>query len=147
MWAQGGSREVLNKIVRYYFDAKEDFRLAAHRAEGDLRTSLDKLVDEREAFHLELQQELSRYGVEPSDNGTTPADFKRDWERVRGAVAGHGLDHALQLASQSEGHALEQLGILLDRDLPPEIRATLEKHGDALRATRSKIHEWCKTCS
>ena len=146
MWAQGGSREVLNKIIRYYFDAKEDFRLAAHRADGDVRTNLDKLVDEREQFHLQLQQTLSRYGVEPSDNGTTPADFKRDWERVRGAVGGHGLDHALQLANTSEGHALQEIGVLLDRDLPPEVRTLLEQHADAMRATRTKIHEWCKGC-
>ena len=147
MWAQGGSRDILNKIVRYYFDAKEDFRLAAHRSGGDQRTELDKLVDEREQFHMQLQESLSRFGVEPSDNGTGAADMKRDWERVRGAVAGHGLDHALQLANQSDGHALQQIGLLLDRDLPPEVKQLLEQHSDAIRAARTKVHEWCKDCT
>lgn len=146
MWAQGGSRDVLNKLIRYYFDAKEDFRLAAKRAaDTDCRTELDRLVDEREKFHLQLQQELSRYSVEPSDNGTGAADFKRDWERLRGSVAGHGLDAALKLADQSDAHALEQIGILIARDLPPELRTLLDRHADALRETRVRCHEMCRT--
>lgn len=146
MWAQGGSRDILNKLIRYYFDAKEDFRLAANRSEDTgCRSELDRLVDEREEFHKQLQQELSRYEVEPSDNGTGMADLKRDWERVRGGVAGHGLEAALKLADQSDAHALEQIGLLVSRDLPGELRTLLDRHSDGLRQARSRCHELCKT--
>ena len=44
MWAQGGSRDVLNKIIRYYFDAKEDYRLAAKRAGAAACTAADSMI-------------------------------------------------------------------------------------------------------
>lgn len=142
MYAQGGSRDVINKIIRYYFDAKEDFRLAANRAPtDDIRQELERLVDQREKFHMQVQQEVTRHGVEMSDNGTTAADFKRDWERLRGSVAGNGFDAALKLGDQSDGHALEQIGLLVSRDLPAELRAILDRHADELRQTRTRVHE------
>lgn len=145
MFAQGGSREVINKIIRYYYDAKEDYRLAAKRAgKPECRAELDKMVDQREAFHLQLQQEVTRHGIEMSDNGTAAADFKRDWERLRGSVAGHGFDAAMKLADQSDGHALEQIGILAARDLPAELRALLDKQADALRECRTRCHDICR---
>ncbi|MDB5327170.1 MAG: hypothetical protein JWM57_2739 [Phycisphaerales bacterium] len=144
MWAQGGSRDVINKVIRFYFDAKEDYRLAAKRAgTPECRSELEKLVDQREAFHMQLQQEVTRHGIEMSDNGTAAADFKRDWERLRGSVAGHGFDAALKLADQSDGHALEQIGILTSRDLPADLKGLLDKQSDALREARSRCHDIC----
>ena len=141
MWAQGGTRDVLNKIIRFYFDAKEDYRLAAGRATVEsVRTELDKMVDDRQAFHMQLQGVMAHYGVEPSDNGTAGADFKRDWERLRGAVAGHGFEHALQFADTSDGSALAEIATLLSRDLPADVREMLERHSDTLRQSRTRVH-------
>ncbi|MGC4033289.1 MAG: PA2169 family four-helix-bundle protein [Tepidisphaeraceae bacterium] len=142
MYAQGGSRDVINKVIRYYFDAKEDYRLAAKRAPtGEIRQELERLVIDREKFHMQLQHEITRHGVEMSDNGTAAADLKRDWERLRGSIAGHGFDAALKLGDQSDAHALEQIGLLATRDLPAELRAILDRHADELRQTRSRVHE------
>ncbi|HEX8324367.1 MAG TPA: DUF2383 domain-containing protein [Tepidisphaeraceae bacterium] len=146
MFAQGGSRDVINKIIRYYYDAKEDYRLAANRAGADdCRQELEKLVDQREQFHMQLQQEVTRHGIEMSDNGTAAADFKRDWERLRGTVAGHGFDAAMKLADQSDAHALEQIGMLTSRDLPPTLKSMLESHADALRDARTRCHDLCRS--
>lgn len=146
MFGQGGSRDVINKIIRFYFDAKEDYRLAAKRAPSEeCRSTLDSLVDEREAFHKHLQEAVTHHGIEMSDNGTTAADLKRDWERVRGSVAGNGFEAAMKLADQSDAHALEQIGILTARDLPADLREILDNQSDALRSARTRCHDICRT--
>src|ERR1700744_8319 len=117
MYGQGGSRDDINKLIRFYFDAKEDYRLAAGRAtEPSVRDELQGLCDRREQFHMQLQDEVTRHGVEMSDNGTAKAGLKGDWERLRGPVAGHKFEAALKLADTSEANAAKTAEALLARD-------------------------------
>ncbi|MGN6726848.1 MAG: PA2169 family four-helix-bundle protein [Tepidisphaeraceae bacterium] len=142
MFGQGGSRDDINKLIRFYFDAKEDFRLAASRSPDPAwRDELQGLCDRREQFHLQLQDEVTRHGVEMSDNGTAKADLKRDWERLRGPLAGHKFEAALKLADKSECHAAETAEALLARDLPPTIRMMIERHFGEIRQARARIAE------
>lgn len=140
MMGQEGQREGINKLVRYYFDAKEDYRLAAKRSDDPkLRDELTGLCDRREQFQVQLQQEVTRQGIEMSDNGTLAADFKRDWERVRGSVAGHGFEAALKLACKSEQHAIDTIELLLEGgDLPPTINAMISRQVVELKQAHAR---------
>ena len=134
MLAQHGIRDEINKLVRFYFDAKEDYRLAAKRApDPDLQRTLDHSCRQRERMHMEVQEIETQLNVEMSDNGHVGADFKRDWERLRGTIVGHGLEAAMKLAHASDTHALEQATRLVDVGLPEPLQATIQKHIGELR--------------
>ena len=142
MFGQGGSRDDINKLIRFYFDSKEDYRLAGNRSTDPvIRDELQGLCDRRQQFHMQLQDEVTKHGVEMSDNGTTMADFKRDWERMRGPLAGHGYEAALKLADASEANASQVAEALLARDLPPTIRMMIERHHTEIRQSRGRIKE------
>jgi uncharacterized protein (TIGR02284 family) len=140
MLGQHGIRDEINKLIRFYFDGKEDYRLAAKRAtDAEKRNRLEELCGERELFHHELQEAVTRLAVEMSDNGTMTADLKRDWERLRGSVGGDGLDAALQLAARSDAHALLQAERLAEAGLPPTLQTIVERHVTALRKATSEL--------
>jgi uncharacterized protein (TIGR02284 family) len=134
MLAQHGIRDEINKLVRYYFDGKEDYRLAAKRApDPDLQEKLAHYCSQRERMHKEVQELETQMNVEMSDNGHVGADFKRDWERLRGSVVGHGLEAAMKLAHTSDTHALNQATQLTEVGLPEPLQSTLQKHVGELR--------------
>jgi hypothetical protein len=134
MLAQHGIRDEINKLVRFYFDAKEDYRLACKRApDPDLQQKLDHYCRQRERMHKEVQEIETQLNVEMSDNGHVGADFKRDWERLRGSVVGHGLEAAMKLAHTSDTHAIDQATRLVEAGLPEPLQATIQKHVGELR--------------
>lgn len=129
MLAQHGIRDEINKLVRYYFDAKEDYRLACQRApDPDVRKKLDSRCRQRERMHMEIQEIETQLNVEMSDNGHVSADFKREWERLRGSVVGFGLEAAMKLAKTSDTHAREQALRLVEIGLPEPLQSTIRKH-------------------
>ncbi|MBC7785663.1 MAG: DUF2383 domain-containing protein [Burkholderiales bacterium] len=140
MIAQEGIRDELNKVVRYYYDAKEDYRLAAKRASDKAQVDLfADLCARRERYHHELQLAETTLGIEMSDNGHVGADFKRDWERVRGAVAGHGLEAALQLAHTSDLHAANQIDALLAFGVTGNVGTILRSHLQEIRPALAQV--------
>ncbi len=141
MVGQRQLQEEVNKIIRFYFDAKEDYRLACNRASEDLKPELTGKIDRREQMHMQLQQALTVLSGEASDNGTVLADFKRDWERVRGGVAGHGFESAIKLADQSDAHAIEHITSLMRHTMTDNMRALLQDHLAELNQSQSRVHE------
>lgn len=139
MVGQQGLRELVNTLVRYYFDAKEDYRMAAARCtDPKVRDELQGACDRREQFQVQLQQEVTRQGIEVSDNGNIGADFKRDWERLRGNLAGHGYEAALNLAAASEQNAIETIELLQQGQLPPTILAMTGRQLGELKQSHTR---------
>jgi uncharacterized protein (TIGR02284 family) len=140
MLGQHGLRDEINKLIRFYFDAKEDYRLASRRATDEQqRVALSNLCNAREKFHLELQDIITKLKVEMSDNGTVMADLKRDWEKVRGTLGGNGLEAALKLAHESETRAMEQAEFLLKVGVPAELSEAIHGQLREIREARSQI--------
>ncbi len=145
MLGQTGIRDEINKLVRYYFDAKEDYRLAAGRApDPDLKDRLDHLCLQRERMHKEIQEIETNLNVEMSDNGHVSADFKRDWERLRGGIAGHGLEAAFELAHLADTRAVEQADRLTAAGLPEPLQATIHKHKAELEEAVKSLERWMR---
>jgi uncharacterized protein (TIGR02284 family) len=130
MIGQTGILDEINKLIRLYFDAKEDYRLAGGRAGDDpkLQERLYHLCQVRERQHKELQEIITQMNVEMSDNGHVGADFKREWERLRGSITGHGLANALQLARKSDVRAVELSRALLNTTIPDPLKSTIATH-------------------
>jgi uncharacterized protein (TIGR02284 family) len=142
MLGQHGLRDEINKLIRFYFDAKEDYRLAARRATDEQQGALlSNLCNAREKFHLEQQDIITKLKVEMSDNGTVAADLKRDWEKLRGTVAGNGLEAALKLAHESETRAMEQAEFLLKIGVPAELSEAIHGQLREIRDARAQIEK------
>lgn len=141
MFGQRQLQEEINKIIRFLFDAKEDYRLACKRGPDDLKPELTEKINKREQMHMQLQQALTVLSGESSDNGTVMADFKRDWERVRGAVVGHGFEAALKLADKSDEHAIEHITILLRMTMTDALKALLKNQLHELQSSQGRVAE------
>ncbi len=145
MIGQTGINNEINLLVRYYFDGKEDYRLAAKRApDPQMKEQLDHLCKQRERMHQEIQELETQLDVEMSDNGHVGADLKRDWERLRGSILGHGLESALHLARLSDTHALEQAARLVNPKLDATLVEMIQKHVAELREGLRQVAEWEK---
>lgn len=145
MFGQSGINNEINLLVRYYFDGKEDYRLAAKRSpDPQVKEALDHLCQQRQRMHQEIQEIETQLDVEMSDNGHVGADLKRDWERLRGSVLGHGLESALHLAKLSDTHALEQANRLTRADLPEPLAQTIQKHIGELNEALTQVEMWEK---
>ena len=135
MFAQNEVGTEVNKLISHYFDAKEDYRLAASRSPDEAtKTRLDDCVKHREAFHMQLQQMISEAGKEMSDNGTVAADLKRDWERLRGGVTGDGFKTAIDLAQKSDANAIDVIDSLLRHKLRESFDTLLRQQRGRLSA-------------
>jgi uncharacterized protein (TIGR02284 family) len=133
MFAQDDLGTLVNQLIRHYFDAKEDYRLAASRAtQEQVKVQLTECVNEREAFHMALQQLISEADKEMSDNGTMAADLKRDWERLRGSVAGDGFESALNLAHKSDANAAETAQKILSHKPHDRLRLLIAEQHEKL---------------
>ncbi|HEY0009856.1 MAG TPA: PA2169 family four-helix-bundle protein [Tepidisphaeraceae bacterium] len=139
MLGQHGIKDEINKLIRFYFDSKEHFRLAAKRATGEQQAELTALCEDREAFHIQLQELVTRMNVEMSDNGSVGADLKRDWERLRGAFGGEGLQSALKLAQESETSAIAQADRILQAGVPDQLNRLIQSHVTKMRATQDRL--------
>lgn len=142
MFGQRQLQEGINRIIRFLFDAKEDYRLACKRGPDHLKPALTAKIEKRESMHMQLQQALTVLSGEPSDNGTVAADFKRDWERLRGTIARHGFESALRLAEQSDTKAAEQIREMLRLTMTDALRALLKDHLHELTESAGNIQEW-----
>ncbi len=143
MIGQTGITNEINVLVRYYFDGKEDYRLASARApDKDQKDALAHECQVRERMHQELQEIETTMNVEMSDNGHVSSDYKRDWERLRGSIAGNGLEAALKLAHAADTHAITQAERLVQAGLPEPLQSTIQKHLGELRSAVRQLDIW-----
>ena len=147
MFGQHPLQEDINKLIRHYFDAKEDYRLACKRAAKELQPELTEKINKRESMHMQMQQALTVLSGEPSDNGTVAADFKRDWERLRGTVSGHAFEAALKLAEQSDASALDLAEDLLRRTMTDNLKALIQSHVEELRESQARVGQLLTTAA
>jgi hypothetical protein len=67
------------------------------------------------------------------------ADFKRDWERLRGSFAGDGLEAALRLARNSDAHAVAQAERLLEYGLPERLQSAIRDQHVELKQAVARL--------
>jgi len=124
--------KALNYLIGTCIDGENGYREAADEAtNGDLKTRLLRLGQQRASFRGELEQEVLRLGGDPKESGSAGAALHRTWLNVRDAITGKGDDAILKESERGEKAALDNYEDVLSRDLPTHLKEIVARqHGE-----------------
>lgn len=120
--------DVLNDLIENCKDGEYGFRSCAeHAKSAELKSVFSARADDCARGAEELQAQVMALGGKPSDSGTAAGAMHRGWVAVRGTLSTYD-DHAmLAECERGEDTAVRRYREALDKDLPQDIRALVER--------------------
>lgn len=133
---------VLNDLIETSKDGEKGFRKAA---EDTKTASLKQLFADRAEDcargATELQGIVQRLGGKPETGGTVGGALHRGWVDVKAAVS-HRTDHAiLAECERGEDVAKKNYREALDKELPADVRATVERQYQGVIQNHDRIRD------
>ena len=130
----------LNELVATCRDGEEGFHAAAEAAGNpELRGLFLTYAQQRADFRAELEEEIRRLGGDPSTHGSVAGSLHCGWMSVRSAVGGGNDDSVVAEAERGEDSARRAWEAALDRDLPPAIRAMVERQYGRIKEAHDRV--------
>lgn len=130
----------LNELIETCRDGQEGFRTAAEGVKSaELRELFHAYARQRAGFTSELQDEVRRLGGEPERTGSLVASLHRGWMGLRAALEGNDDRAIVGECERGESVALEAYRSALDRDLPANVRATIERQFAEVKEAHHRI--------
>ena len=118
----------LNNLIETCRDGQEGFRTAAEGVKSaELRELFQGYARQRAGFAGELQDEVRRLGGEPEQTGSLVATLHRGWMGLRAALEGGDQRAVVGECERGEDVALNTYRSALDRDMPANVRAMVER--------------------
>ena len=135
---------VLNYLIETSKDGEKGFRKAA---EDTKTASLKQLFADRAEDcargATELQGIVQRLGGKPETGGTVGGALHRGWVDVKAAVS-HRTDHAiLAECERGEDVAKKNYREALDKELPADVRAAVERQYQGVIQNHDRIRDLC----
>jgi uncharacterized protein (TIGR02284 family) len=134
------TRSTLNDLIEICKDSEQGYRTAAEIVkDADTRSLFVNYARQRAEFARDLQIEGAQIGGEPAKSGTAAGAIHRVWVDLKSAlVADH--DHAfLEEAERSEDAIGKNYREALSKDLPGNLRVTLEKQYVEIEQTHQSV--------
>ncbi|ACC74380.1 PA2169 family four-helix-bundle protein [Paraburkholderia phymatum] len=137
---------VLNELIATSKDGERGFMKAAEEVRhASIKEALLESADRCTQGARELQDVVLKLGGKPESGGSVAGALHRGWLDVKAAV-GSRADHAvLADCEKAEDAAKQRFHEALDKDLPADVRAVVERlyHGvmqnhDRIRAMRDQ---------
>ena len=132
----------LNDLIETCKDGENGFLTCAEDIERiELKDLFQKAARHCAEAARELQTEVQRLGGTPERSGSFAGSAHRRWVDIRSAITGKDEAQVLAECERGEDVAKESYQKALSKDLPPEIRAIVERqyqgvlqHHDAVRS-------------
>lgn len=136
--------DTLNDLIETCKDGENGFRECADNVNSaHLKTLFNTFAMHCAQSASELQAEVRGLGGDPERRGSVSAALHRGWIDVKTAITGKDEDAVLAECERGEDVAVESYEKALKEDLPPAIRAIVERqyrgtleHRDRVRALR-----------
>jgi len=133
--------KVLNDLVEVSEDGKKGFAEAADLAEDPKLKQLFALcAEDCRAAAQEMQEKIAVLGGEPTGSGSAAGAVHRGWVKVKASVENKDIA-VLEEVERGEDHAKAAFGKALRSDLPPDIRALVQKHYDGTIQHHDQVRE------
>jgi uncharacterized protein (TIGR02284 family) len=132
--------DTLNDLIETSHDGEYGFRqLAEHAESPDLKQTFLRRAEEIRASMPDLRGEVTALGGKPNDGGSTTGALHRGWVAVR-SVLGTSTDQALlDEAERGEDAALARYRKAARQDLPPTVRALVERQLQGVQRNHDQI--------
>ena len=132
--------DCLNDLIKTSKDGEYGFKTCAERAtSGALKQMFTKRAQSCVQAVTELQGLVAQHGGQAEDSGSMAGAVHRGWVSLRDAVSGTS-DHAvLDECERGEDSALGSYRKALKQDLPPAVRAVVEKQMAGVQANHDEV--------
>ena len=132
--------DVLNALIETCNDGERGFRnVAEHVHSAELRTLFGNRADECRQACAQLRAQVVQLGGEPETGGTAAGALQRGWVSLLGSFSGHSDKSILEACERGEDSALERYRDALDRPLPDDIRALIERQFEGVRRNHAQV--------
>ena len=132
----------LNYLLRSVKDSEEGFRTASEDVdEPDLKQLFDEYAEQRRQFADELKKEARMLGVEPEEKPSVAGAIHRGWMNLRASVQRGDEKAILSEAERGEDRIRDAYEEELQKDLPPSLRAAVQREFDQIRESHDRIRE------
>jgi uncharacterized protein (TIGR02284 family) len=139
----GGNTEtidLLNDLIDTCKDGEKGYREAAEEIENAFyRALFTDYSRQRAKFASELKAQVVKLGDHPDRRGTVKGTIHRGWMNLRSAIAGQNDDLIISECERGEEIAIKQYKEALKRDLPPQLKALLEKQMNEIMSTQKRV--------
>ena len=130
----------LNNLIETSKDGELGFRTCAEKAsDASLRQLLNRRADECQQAASELRVVVGELGGEPDETGSASGKLHRGWVAVKGALTGYTDESLLEECERGEDVAKARYAAALDEDLPPSLRAVVERQYAGVKRNHDQI--------
>lgn len=130
----------LNNLVETCKDGQNGFRTAAEGVKNaELTTLFNTYSQQRGQFAVELQNEVRKSGGDPEKTGSTAAALHRGWINIKSAVTGEDEGAVISECERGEDSAVKSYKEALKKDLPPDLRAIVERQFSKVKEAHDRI--------
>lgn len=119
---------VLNDLIETSEDGLQGFKTSSEAVENpSVKALFASRLPNIQRGLAELKAEVRRLGGDPDKSGTAAGAMHRGWINLKAAVTGKNEQAIITEAERGEEHAAHVYEDALQKDLPPETRAMVER--------------------
>lgn len=132
--------KVLNDLIETSLDGKKGFEdLAEHAKDEQLRQVFLARASDTSRAASELQGLVRTLGGDPEDSTSVAGDLHRRWVDLKSLVTGKDEAALLNEAERGEDVAKKRYKDALEKDLPANVRAVVEKQYQGVLQNHDQI--------
>ncbi|HST53291.1 MAG TPA: PA2169 family four-helix-bundle protein [Pyrinomonadaceae bacterium] len=130
----------LNNLIETCRDGQNGFQSAADGVKNaELKSLFYSYSQQRAKFVGELQDEVRRLGGDPETTGSVAATLHRGWIDIKSAVTGGDEGSIISECERGEDSAVSNYRGALDKDLPANVRAIVERQFSQVKEAHDRI--------
>ncbi len=138
--ADGDVLDVLNDLLETSRNGEYGFRTSAEHVKAqDLKTLLNRRADDCRDAAIELQSLIRQSGGKTDEGGTAAGALHRGWVSVKSVLSGHSDVAILEECERGEDTAIGQYRKALKQELPPAIRAVVERQAQGAQRNHDQV--------
>jgi uncharacterized protein (TIGR02284 family) len=138
----------LNNLAAIAKDGVNGMKSAAESAKSpNLKTTLQRLAQERQSVFTEIQSAVRTLGGDPEESGTTAGAAHRGWMNIKNMVAGSDDKALLDECERGEDVALQAFRKATAQSLPTQTIEIVRKGFDHVQKSHDQIKSLRNTTS
>jgi len=131
---------VLNDLIETCKDGEYGFQSSAeHVKNPELQQVFTARAAECRKGAEVLQAQVRQLGGEADEGGSASGSIHRGWVAVKGTLSGYGEKAMLEECERGEDAALARYRDALKEDLPPNVRAVVERQYEGVKRNHEQI--------
>lgn len=134
---------VLNDLIETLKDGQEGFRDAAQGVkDAEYKKMFGEYATQRAQMMGELQNEVIRLGEnDPTKTGSVAGAIHRGWINLKSSLTGGSDSAIVNEAERGEDSAVSNYQSALEKELPGDIRAIVEKQYAVVKQTHDRVRD------